>query len=310
MAARLGLGDLFGAAPRAIGRYTGTLLAAFVVQTLVALACMGAVAFVLAQTFARLPLWDDAVDGDLVALLWCLRHGKSALLASGGIALGALFMWQFVTWFIVGGILGVLANRPEGRGDTAKCFGASGASTFLAYVLLSLCALPGYVVVAFVLVVTLSFALPHAERALTVRQLLGPLALGILPALSLMLVLWTITDYARVELTLRGESHRPGALITYLRTIGYVARRPITVVHAGLGWFVVVLISLGYAYLSHGSPMYGAEGAVTLFVIRQGVALARTATRFGVLAGQVELGKSRPLPPPRAIEAKPDAKAA
>ena len=43
--------------------------------------------------------------------------------------------------------------------------------------------------------------------------------------------------------------------------------------------------------------MYGAEGAVTLFVIRQGVALARTAIRVGVIAGQVELGKARPLPP-------------
>jgi hypothetical protein len=310
MATRLGLAALLGVAPRAISRHTGTLLAVFVVQTLVALACMGAVAFVLAQTFARLPLWNDAVDGDVVALLWCLRHGKSSLFASGGIVLGALLMWQVVTWFVAGGILGVLANRPEGRGDTAKCFGAAGASTFLAYVRLSLCALPGYLVVAFVLVVAISFALPYAERALTVPQLLGPLALGIVPALVLLLVLWTIIDYARVELTLRGESHQPGVLITYLRTIGYVVRRPMTIVHAGVGWLALVLVSLGYAYLSHGSPMYGAEGAVTLFVIRQGVALARTAIRFGVLAGQVELGKTRPLPPPRAAEAKPDIKTA
>jgi hypothetical protein len=49
--------------------------------------------------------------------------------------------------------------------------------------------------------------------------------------------------------------------------------------------------------------MYGATGAITLFVIREGVALARWALRFGVLAGQVDLGGSRALPP-RRIEVK------
>ena len=53
--------------------------------------------------------------------------------------------------------------------------------------------------------------------------------------------------------------------------------------------------------------MYGAEGAITLFVIRSGVSLARMALRFAVLAGQVDLGGSRP-PPPRRVEIKADAK--
>jgi hypothetical protein len=60
-------------------------------------------------------------------------------------------------------------------------------------------------------------------------------------------------------------------------------------------------------YLAAGHPMFGAEGAVTLFVIRSGVSLARMALRFGVLAGQVDLGGSRP-PPPRRVEIKADAK--
>jgi hypothetical protein len=51
--------------------------------------------------------------------------------------------------------------------------------------------------------------------------------------------------------------------------------------------------------------MYGAEGAITLFVIRQGVSLARMATRFGVMAGELELGRTRPLPP-RRLDAKVD----
>jgi hypothetical protein len=93
--------------------------------------------------------------------------------------------------------------------------------------------------------------------------------------------------------------------MTYVRTIGYVLRRPVTLIHAGLGWIAFLLVTLVYAYFAQGHPMYGAEGAVTLFVIRQGVALARTAIRVGVLAGQVELGKARPLPPLRVkVEAK------
>jgi len=56
--------------------------------------------------------------------------------------------------------------------------------------------------------------------------------------------------------------------------------------------------------------MYGAEGAVTLFVIRQGVSLARSAIRFGVLGGQIELGKSRTLPPRRVVEVKAESKKA
>jgi hypothetical protein len=299
MATRLGLRDLFRAAPRALGRYTGTLLAVFVVQTIVTIACMFGVAIVLAATFGNLPLWDDAVDGDLVALVWCLRHGQDALLASMGIVFAAVMIWQLISWFLVGGLLGVLANRPEGRRDTARCFGASGTATYLAYARLALCSLPGWLVALFVMFFMLGQFWKHIFYALTLPQLFGGLALVLLPTLLVLHVLWTITDYARVELSLRHESHEPSVVMTYLRTVGYVLKRPVTLIHAGLGWIAFVLVTLIYAYFAQGHPMYGAEGAVTLFVIRQGVALARTALRVGVLAGQVELGKTRPLPPLR-----------
>jgi hypothetical protein len=78
--------------------------------------------------------------GDLVAMIWCLRHGKASLLACAGIVLGGLFLWQLATWFVVGGIYGVFSSRPEGRRETARCFGAAGASTYLAYARLALCA--------------------------------------------------------------------------------------------------------------------------------------------------------------------------
>ena len=297
---RLGLRDLVGAGPRAVGRYTGTLLAVFVVQTLVAVAVMLSVAVVLAQSFAHLPLWDDAVDGDTLALAWCLRFARSHLVACGGIALGGLFLWGLASWFLVGGVIGVLAQKPEGRGDTARCFGASGATTYLKYARLALCSLPGWMLAFFAFATGMSLVANRIEYALTIPELAFALVLGCGPALLVCHLTATISDYARVELTLRDATHDPGVIRTYLRAIVFVLRRPVTLVHAGVGWLAFALITLIYAYIAQGHPMYGAEGAVTLFVIRQGVCLARTAVRVGVLAGQVELGRTRALAPVKA----------
>jgi hypothetical protein len=294
---RLGLRDLVGAGPRAVGRYTGTLLAVFVVQTIVAAACMIAVAIVLAQAFAHLPMWDDAVDGDTIALAWCLRYGRAHFLACAGIVLGAVLLWELAAWFLVGGLVGVLAQRPEGRGDTARCFGASGATTYLKYARLALCSLPGWMLVVFVLATGTSLVSNRIEYALTVPELAFAMLLGVFPAMLILHVVSTISDYARVELTLRDATHDPGVIRTYARAIVFVVRRPVTLVHAGLGWIAFALVTIAYATIAQGHPMYGAEGAVTLFVIRQGVSLARTALRMGVLAGQVELGRTRGMPP-------------
>jgi hypothetical protein len=304
---RLGLGDLIGAGPRAVSRYTGTLLAVFVAQSIVAAICIISVAVVLAQAFARLPMFDEAVDGDLVSLIYCLGHGKPSILAAGGIVFGAVALWQLASWFLVGGIGGVLAQRPEGRGDTARCFGASGAATYLTYARLALCSLPGWLVVALVFFNCLSLVAARIDHALTVPELLGPLAVAVVPAALLIHLLWTVSDYARAELTLRHDTHDPGVVATYLRTIAYVLRRPVTLVHGAVGWLLFALVTIAYAYLAQGHPMYGAEGAVTLFVARQGVSLLRMAIRFGILAGQIELGRTRPLPP-RRVEVKIDPK--
>lgn len=309
MAMRLGFGDMVAAGSRAVGRYTGTLFAVFLAQTVIAVVCMLAIWLALAQAFSHMPMWDEAVDGDLLALLFCLRYGEPTFTAIFGIAIGALFLWIVMSWFLVGGIHGVLARRPEGRAETARAFGASGANTFLAYARLALCSLPGWTAVVSLLswgIATFA-SVDKLKYVLTVPQLAGALLLATLPAALLLHIVWTITDYARVELSLRHESHEPSVVMTYLRTAAFVLRRPITLAHGALGWLAFALITIGYAWLSHGHPMYGAEGAITLFVIRLGVALARTAIRFGVLAGQVELGKTRALPPPRPIDPAPEA---
>jgi hypothetical protein len=305
--ARLGLGDLISAGPRAVSRYTGTLLAVFVAQSIVAATCTLAAALVLARVFAHLPIFDEAVDGDLVALIYCFRYSTASLVAIAGIAFGAVMMWQLASWFLIGGAYGVLAQRPEGRGETARCFGASGASTYLAYLRLALCALPGWLVVTSLISTSIHMVWPRIAHALSVAELVGPLLVAVVPGALLAHLLWTVSDYARVELTLRHDTHDPGVIATYLRTLGYVLRRPVTLVHGALGWLLFGLVTAAYAYLAQGHPMYGTDGAITLFVARAGVSLLRMAIRFGVLAGQTELGRTRPVPP-RRVEVKVDPK--
>jgi hypothetical protein len=117
--------------------------------------------------------------------------------------------------------------------------------------------------------------------------------------LLLLHFLSTVVDYARLELTLHHDTHAPGVVSTYLRTIVWVAKRPMTLVHAGFGWLLFLLVSLAYAYLAQGHPMYGTDGAIMLFLVRSCVALLRLAIRVGVYGGQVELARTRPLPPRR-----------
>ncbi|MCW5808309.1 MAG: hypothetical protein KIT31_38525 [Deltaproteobacteria bacterium] len=305
---RLGLGELLGAGSRAVSRYTGTVFAVFVAQSLLALAVTLGIAVVLAQQFAHLPMFDEAVDGDLVAAIWCLRYARTAFLAIGAIVFAALVLWQLVTWFLVGGLVGVFAQRPEGRADTARCFGASGAATYLAFARLAVCSLPGIFLVLFLWGTGIALVEQRLVYALTLWDLLWPLIVASLPALLALHFFWTVAEYARIELALRHDTHAPGVIATYVRSFVYVVRRPITLAHGALGWLLFLVVTLAYAYLAQGHPMYGAEGAITLFFVRQGVALLRAAIKIAILAGQVELGRTRPLPPRRA-EAKVDAKA-
>jgi hypothetical protein len=293
----MGLVELIRSGGRALSRYTGTLFAVFVAQSLVAAVTMLAISVVLAQAFSHLPLFDQAVDGDLVALIWCIRHARANLFAVGGLVIGTLLLWQVVSWFLSGGIYGVLAERPDGRAATARCFGASGANTYLAYARLALCAVPGWALTMVITGASADWAGARLEYALTVSDLLGPLAVMIVPTLLLLHVLWTIVDYARVELTLRYDSHHPSVVVTYLRAIAFVLTRPLTLVHGAIGWLLFGLVTLAYFYLAHGHPMYGAGGAIALYLVRQGVALLRMAIRFAIMAGQVQLGEARPMPP-------------
>jgi hypothetical protein len=296
---RVSFVDLMRSGVRAVSRYTGTVLTVFVVQSLWAAACMLTIAIVLAQAFSHLPLFDDAVDGNLVAAIACVRYAQPSFLAVAAIAVGAICAWQLVTWFLVGGLLGVLAQKPEGRVETARCFGASGAASYLKFARLAVVSMPGWLVVMFVASISLTSAFEKIELALTVGDVIGPLLLALVPTVLLLHIVWTITDYARVELVLRDESHEPGVIATYLRTAVWVMKRPLTLLHGAFGWLVFAIITGLYLWLALGHPMYGQAGALLLFALRQGVSLARLVVKVGVIGGQVELGRTRPLPPHR-----------
>ncbi|HEY4056321.1 MAG TPA: hypothetical protein VGM39_06920 [Kofleriaceae bacterium] len=297
---RLTLRDLVAAGGRGLARYTGTLLAVFVVESLIAAAIMLGAFFVLSRAFAMLPMFDEGVDGDPVALMYCIRHTPSALLATIGLVSGGLFVWQLISWFLAGGLNAVFAQRPETRSETARVFGAGGTSTYLAYARLALLSLPSWGLAIMVFLMCARVAVPHMQHAVAFTDIIGPLALLIIPFALVMHIAWTVTDYTRVELSLRHESHDPSVLASYIRSVVFVLRRPLTLVHGAFGWILFGVITLAYHAIAFDHPMYGVEGALTLYVARQCVSLLRMAIRVGVMGGQVELGRTRALPPRRA----------
>jgi hypothetical protein len=291
------LRQLLVAGRESLARYTGTLLALFVVQLVLAMGAVFAMARVLAAAFAELPYFDRAVDGDIAGWVYILRNHREVMAATGWLGGGAVLLWLVMSWFLTAGSISVLSERPEGRAATARCFGAAGASSFLPLVRLSILSAPAYLIVAMALGVGLDAVSPRLQYALSFTQLLGWLAVGACPALLLLLVLWTITDYARAELVLRRDSHELSVIAAYARAIAFVLRHPMTLLHAGLGWLLVAAISLGYMLASHDHPMVGTDGAITLLIVRQGVVLLRLAIHFAVLGGQVAATRARPLPP-------------
>jgi hypothetical protein len=287
---------MLGAGREALGRYTGTLLALFVVQLVLAMTAVFAMARVFAAAFAELPFFDRAVDGDLAAWVYLLRNHREVMAAVGWLGGGAVLLWIVLSWFLVAGTISVLAERPEGRAATARCFGASGASLFLPLLRLAVLTAPAYLVVLMALGLGLDAVALRLEYALTLPELVGWAVIGAGPALLLLHGIWTVTDYARAELVLRRDSHELSVIAAYVRAIGFVLRRPVTLLHAALGWLLIAAVSVGYAIASHGHPLVGTSGALTLLIVRQGVVLVRLAIHFAVLAGQVALTRQRPAP--------------
>ncbi len=296
------LARLLRAGARDVSTYTGMVLGLFVVQLLVAMGAGLVVALIMIKAFAGRPIFDEAVDGDLVAWLEILRDHQLVIEAIGAIAIGAALAWVAIGWFLTGGALAVLTERPRGRRETARCFGAGGAATFLVYLRLGLWSFAiGFVPALTLLLIGLPHLAAAMEHALTVRELIVPTVIALAPAALYHLVLSTAADLARAELTLRRPTHdRLGATRALFRALGFVLRRPVVLVHVALYWLAFVGLSLIFVWMAHGRPMLGTSGALALLALRSGLALCRFALKIGVLAGQVEVTAIRP-PPPRAV---------
>lgn len=298
----LRLGGMVKAGARDLSEYTGMVLALFLVQVIVASGAWVVVAQILIAAFAHRPIFDDAVDGDLVAWLEVLREHRAVFEAIGLIGVGTALAWVTISWFLTGGVLAVLTERPRGRRETARSFGAGGASTFLVYLRLGIWSffldlLPTMFILSF----GLDYLGGKLEYALTVRELVWPLVLALGPAALYHAVVSTAVDLARAELTLRRPTHeRLGATRALFRAIGFLVRRPVAIAHVLLYWAAFVGITVAFMWMAHGRAMLGTSGAMALFALRLGVALCRFALKIGVLAGQVELTATRP-PPPRAV---------
>lgn len=296
----IGLGAMVRAGGRALSTYTGTLFAVFLVQAIVAWGAGVAMQGVLMSAFGDRPMFDDGVDGDLIALAHALRDADLVIAALGWLAAGAILLWILVSWFLIAGVVSVVAEQPRDRRATARCFGAGGAASYFVLVRLALLSMVGHLFVIFVALLGLGAVAERIDQALTFREVALSLLAGLTPSLVLLVLLWTIVDYARVELVVRRTTHdRLGATMAFGRAAVFVLQRPVALAHHALGLAAFLAISVLYAWASHGRAMLGTSGAVSLLVVRQGLALVRLAIDVAVIAGQVELGLTR-TPPARA----------
>lgn len=295
------LGGLARSGVRGISEYTGMVLGVFLVQLIAAWGAGLVVLQILAAAFSDRPIFDDAVDGDAVSLLVVLAEAPRVFEAVKWVVLGAVAMWMVWSWFLTGGVLAVLTERPRGRLATARCFGAGGATTFLVFGRLGLISIVLHLPVLFVFGLGAGYLADQLAVAVSFGELVGPLVLALAPAALLHGFVSTAIDYARAELTLRRPTHETlGATRATIRAIGFMFRRPVALGHVLLYWALFVGVSLAFAWLAYGHAMLGTSGALAVFAIRQGQALLRSALKVAVIAGQVELTATRP-PPPRII---------
>lgn len=296
---RVGLAQMLRAGLRAVTDYTGTFLGLFCVQVVIVLGAGFAIAQILADAFHDRPLFDAGIDGDVAALIEALRHASATVSAIRWVGAGAILLWVMLSWFLAGGLIAVLAERPHGRRETARTFGAGGAVHFFVLARLGLISLVLHGIIAIVAMVGVGAVSSRIEVALELGDVLGWLLLGLAPALLLLAALWAVIDYARIELVVRGATHdRLGALVAFGRAVGFVVKRPLAIGHLLLWAAAFLLVSVLYAWASHGSAMLGTSGAISLVIVRQGLALVRMGLKILAIGGQVELGMTRP-PPPR-----------
>jgi hypothetical protein len=283
--------DLLRAGGRALGAFPGLAAALYLVQLALSVAAAWLVAVPLDLAFGDRPVFARAMDGDLPSLVTCLSSEPGLAAALAMIALGAVLLYALLSWFLTAGTLAVLAERPAGRGDLARCFGAAGAGHIGRFARLWAWSLVPYAVVLAALAVGALLLLPRVPQ-----HLLGPgsaaltavLHLG--PALLLHWIAAAAVDYARIDLV-RHPARSPRRAL--LAAFALVLRRPVCLAHTLTYGLVFAALTAGYAALGLSLP---GLPLVAVVALRQLVSAARFAAHIALLGGQVSLAPSSDPP--------------
>jgi len=292
MAARPSLFTLTRSAARALRRFPGLVGSLYLAQVGISLAAAALMAVLLSDAFARRPVFDRALDGDLSALATSVLGAPGLLSALSVIAFGAVLLYWLVSLFMTGGLIAVLLDPPDRRREVARWFGAGGAANFFPLLRLALWSLLPYAAVLIAFSLGSRGLQTALQNAITPGDLVTPLAFAFGPALLLYWVIGTAVDYARVDLV-----RHPGmsSLRALLRGFTLIVARPLALLHTGLYGLFFLAVTAGYAWLS-GSLTGGLLVAV---LVRQLVTLLRFLAHVGLIAGQVELSCSALLAPLR-----------
>lgn len=285
---------LFAAGARALVRFPGLVGTIYLMQLAMSGGAGLLIGGLVLGAFGRRPLFDRAMDGDLAALITCMRDPAltSALLWIG---IAAVLVYWALSWFMTGGLIAVLLDPPEKRRRAvARWFGAGGAASFFPFVRLALWSALPYGGVAWLLHVGLVRFEDQIETAVTLGDLARTAGASFAPVLAAHWVLATAVDYARVDLV-----RHPGmsSVRALLRGFVILWRRPVALVHTLIYGVVFVGVSLGYAALAGGAGAGAALAGVV--ALRQLTSLVRFAAHVGLIAGQVELSCSS-IPAPGA----------
>jgi hypothetical protein len=283
---------------RALNRHAGMVAVLFLVQVAIASFAGFMMTFALTEAFAHRPLFDEAVDGDLASLLEIARSHPDLLGSLLWIGIGTALIYFVVSWFLQGGLIAtLLADKPAAnRREAAERFGAGGAAAFWPYLKLAAWSLIPYTVFSILLFMALDDFTIALERALTwgpPRRAAAPLCAV---AAVIGIITYTALDYARIDL----QRHaRLSAIRALLRSYKLVVLRPIALLHVAIYALIFIGVSALYVAISHGRPMLGAGGAISLFFVREAVALVRFVAHIALIGGQVELARVAQTRPER-----------
>jgi hypothetical protein len=291
-----GVLQLWRIGARSLARFTGLAASVYIIQFAVSAGGAWVMSGVLSGAFARRPLFDRAIAGDVPALLLTLGRHPDLIAMLIWVGMGALLLYLVLSWFLTGGVVAVMLRRPPSRREVAEQFGRGGAATFIDYTRIAILSLPAHAVVIALAVLGGMLSLQIAGEAAELHRVRTGLLLlaGLAPAALLGLATNTAIDYARIDLSRHPHLRPSRALLRAFRLL-FTRRQPLA--HAATFWLWFLLASSLYLLITWGRPMQGTSGALSLLVIGQLAAMVRFASRFALMGGQVEFSQLVVFPP-------------